>query len=69
MESVTLNVPSISCEHCIKNITRIVTDEVAGVAEVTGDHEIKQVTIRYAPPATLDQIVASMSEWNFAPAL
>jgi copper chaperone CopZ len=68
MESVTFNVPAITCEHCVKNIARVVTDEVGGVAEVVGDHEAKQVTVRYAPPATVEQIIASMTEWDYPPA-
>ena len=68
MESVTFDVPAITCEHCVKNIARVVADEVAGVAEVVGDHEAKRVTIRYSSPATIAQIVASMTEWDYPPA-
>lgn len=67
METVTLHVPNISCGHCVKTIERVVLDDVPGVATVTGDHAAKNVTITYAAPATLDAIVATMAEWNYAP--
>ncbi len=67
MESVTLHVPNISCGHCVKTIQRVVLDEVPGVATVSGDHETKTVTITFDAPATLDAIVATMTEWNYAP--
>ena len=67
MDSITYHVPDISCEHCVKTIQRVVKEEVAGVGEITGDHETKMVTIAYAPPATTEAIVASMTEWDFPP--
>ena len=67
MDTVTFRVPTITCEHCVKTIQRVVKEEVAGVGDITGDPEVKQVTIPYAPPATLDQIVAVMTEWGYAP--
>jgi len=67
MAQTTFSVPAITCEHCVKTIQRVVTDEVPGVQEVTGDHEAKRITVSFAPPATLEQIVASMTEWDFPP--
>jgi copper chaperone len=67
VDSVTFRVPTISCEHCIKTIQRAVKDEVPGVGDVSGDPATQQVTITYGPPATIDQIVAVMTEWGYAP--
>lgn len=67
MESVTLEVPAISCDHCIATIKRVVTADVPGVTDVTGDAAAKRVTIAFDPPATVEQIVASMTEWDYPP--
>lgn len=66
-QTVTWHVPDISCEHCVKTIQRVVTDEVDGIASVEGDHEAKNVTIVFGPPATQDRIAAVMAEWDFPP--
>ncbi len=68
METITLDVPAISCDHCVANIKRVVSNEVSGVSDVQGDPDAKQVTIRYASPATVEQIVACMTEWDYPPA-
>lgn len=66
MTTVEYTVPSISCDHCVNTIRRAVM-EVAGVREVTGDPATKHVAVRYDPPATTDQIVAAMTEWDHPP--
>lgn len=68
METVTLVVPAITCGHCVATIKRVVTADVPGVSEVSGDPDAKRVTITFAPPATVAQIVASMTEWDYPPA-
>ena len=68
MERITLQVPNISCGHCVMTIQRVVKEEVPGVGDIQGDVEAKTVTISFAPPATLEGIVASMTEWDYAPA-
>ena len=67
MESITFDVPAISCDHCVATIKRVVTADVPGVAAVSGNAEAKQVTVDFGPPATVDQIVASMTEWDYPP--
>lgn len=69
MTTATFNVPAITCEHCVATITRVVPDEVPGVSKVTGDHETKQITVEFEPPATIEAIAASMSDWDFPPQL
>ncbi|MFN2251702.1 MAG: heavy-metal-associated domain-containing protein [Anaerolineae bacterium] len=67
METVTFEVPNISCGHCVATIQRVVKDEVPGVAEVKGDVDTKRVTVEFGPPATIEAIVASMTEWDYPP--
>jgi copper chaperone len=68
MTTVEYTVPSISCDHCVATIRRAVM-EVEGVHEVTGDPATQHVAIRYDPPATTDQIIAAMTEWDYPPQL
>lgn len=68
MQTITLDVPAITCGHCVMTIKRVVEEEVEGVTEVTGDHEAKQVTISFAAPATIEQITETMTEWDYPPA-
>ena len=67
MDSVTFEVPAISCDHCVATIKRVVTADVPGVTDVTGDPAAKRVTIAFDPPATVEQIVAAMIEWDYPP--
>lgn len=69
MTTTTLKVPGIHCEHCVMTIKRVVSEEVDGVTEVIGDHEAKQVTITFEPPATIEQIAETMAEWDYPPEL
>ncbi len=68
MTTTTLEVPAITCGHCVMTIKRVVEEEVDGVIEVSGDHEAKRVTITFEPPATIEQIVDTMTEWDYPPA-
>lgn len=67
MDSVTFHVPTITCEHCVKTIQRVVKEEVPGVEEITGDPATRQVTIAFGPPASIDRIAEVMTEWGYAP--
>lgn len=51
MTSKTVNVPNISCGHCVKTIEREVA-ELAGVDAVSADQERRTVTISWDPEAT-----------------
>jgi copper chaperone CopZ len=67
MPSVQYTVPNISCGHCVATIQRVVK-EVAGVREVSGDVDARQVVVVYESPATPEAIVAAMTEWEYPPA-
>ena len=67
MDTVQYTVPNISCGHCVATITRVVT-ALPGVRQVTGDVDSKRVEVEYDPPATPEQIVETMTEWDYPPA-
>lgn len=68
MTSKTVNVPNITCGHCVMTIEREV-GELDGVSQVKAEKETKQVTISWDPDAT-DWVVIeeTMKEINFPPA-
>ena len=67
MTTKTVNVPNISCGHCVKTIEREV-GEVAGVASVKAETETRNVTISWDPETT-DWVVIedTMKEIDFPP--
>lgn len=66
MDSKTVNIPNISCGHCLATIKRE-AGEVAGVSSVEGDVESKQVTISWDAPASWEKIEAALKEAGYAP--
>ena len=67
MSSKTVNVPNISCGHCVMTIEREV-GELKGVSSVDADQTSRNVTISWDPDATdWDAIEALMNEINYAP--
>jgi len=66
VERVDLAVPAISCGHCVATIQRVLT-ELPGVASVDANVETKRVDVVFGPPATLEEIVATLREWDFPP--
>jgi copper chaperone CopZ len=68
MTTKTVNVPNISCGHCVMTIEREVGG-LAGVSEVKADQATKNVTVSWDPDATQwDAIEDLMKEINYAPA-
>lgn len=64
MTTVTYNIPSISCNHCVHTITMELND-MEGVSSVAADMESKQATITFEPPATEAAIKALLAEINY----
>lgn len=64
MESKTVNIPKMSCGHCLMTIKREVS-ELAGVQSVEGDVAGKQVTISWDAPATWDKIAAVLADAGY----
>jgi len=64
MEKTTLNIPNISCHHCINTIKNELS-ELAGVAVTDGNVKDKTVTIEWGQPATLEKIKKQLQEINY----
>jgi len=64
MTNKTFNVPNISCNHCVMTIKREL-GKLAGVTSVTGDAEIKTITVEWDAPATWDSIESLLAEINY----
>lgn len=64
MEERTVDIPSISCGHCIMTIQREVGD-LEGVEAVEGDPMNKEVTVTWDNPATWDIISATLKEVGY----
>lgn len=64
METKTLQIPNISCNHCVMTIKNELS-EIQGVASVNGDADKKQVTVEFEPPADLDEILEKLREINY----
>ncbi|MFW5874704.1 MAG: heavy-metal-associated domain-containing protein [bacterium] len=64
MEKKDLQVPNISCNHCVMTIKNELS-EIEGVSSVQGEVEKKQVTVEYDNPASLDKILEKLKEINY----
>lgn len=68
MESKTVNVPGISCGHCVATIEREV-GELDGVSSVKADQGSRNVTVSWDPDTT-DWVVIEnhLREIDYPPA-
>jgi copper chaperone CopZ len=66
MQTVTLIIPSISCNHCIHTITTELM-AITGDKKVTGDEQTRKVTVEFEMPATLEIIRDVLTEINYEP--
>jgi copper chaperone len=64
METVTLNIPNISCHHCIMTIKRE-SGFVDGAEFVSGDIEGKTATFRVAGDETLASLKETLAEVGY----
>lgn len=67
MTTKTVNVPNISCGHCVATVEREV-GELEGVSSVKAEQQSKNVTISWDPDA-VDWVVirGRMEEINYPP--
>lgn len=63
----TVEVPNISCGHCVRTIENELGD-LAGVRKVVASQETRQVTVEWDEPQTWENIKATMQEINYPPA-
>lgn len=66
MMTITYNVPNISCGHCVHTIQMELGDLI-GVSKVVASQVTRQVTVEFDPPATEEQIEATLTEINYPP--
>jgi copper chaperone CopZ len=64
MAQTTLNVPAISCGHCVSAIESELVD-MQGVSTVEADAETKTVTVEWDAPASIEGIRATLAEINY----
>ena len=64
-QEITLSVPDISCEHCVKTINGALGDQ-PGVEAVQTDIPTKTVYLRYDPSQlSLEQIEAVLDDAGY----
>ena len=64
MDSISFNVPSMFCQHCVHTITNELSD-LAGVKGVDVSLDQKTVRVDYENPATPESIKALLAEINY----
>ena len=66
METVTLDIPNISCNHCVMSVKRE-TAEVDGAEFVSGDPGTKKVVVRVEDAETLTALKEALAEIGYPP--
>jgi copper chaperone len=65
VEDITLSVPDVSCEHCVKTIDGAL-GALSGVESVHTDIPSKTVHVRYEPQqVSLQQIEATLDDAGY----
>jgi copper chaperone len=64
-EDVTLSVPDVSCEHCVKTINTAL-GELPGVESVETDIPTKMVRLRYNPAlVSMETVEATLDDAGY----
>ncbi|MCS7055141.1 MAG: heavy-metal-associated domain-containing protein [Thermoflexales bacterium] len=66
MHTITIRVPNIGCDGCVRAI-RSELGEIPGVAAVQADLATKTVTVTWAEPADWRAIREKLIEINYPP--
>ena len=64
MEKKILNIPNISCNHCVMTIKNELS-EINGILKIEGDPVAKNITVEWDTPATLKKITDTLEEINY----
>ena len=64
MEKTTLNIPNITCNHCVMTVKNELS-ELEGVLDVNGNAETKNIEVAFNRPATLEKIRVVLEEINY----
>ena len=62
--TTTLNVPAISCQHCVNAITKEVS-QLPGVKNVAVDLASKRVSVDASEQVSTEQIVEAINEAGY----
>lgn len=62
--TVTLNIPAISCDHCVMTIKREIS-ELPGVLAVEGNAQAKTATFTLENEAVLTAVKATLAEIGY----
>jgi len=63
-QTVTLNIPNISCGHCVMTITRE-TKDLPGVVKVEGNQQAKTATFTLENEAALATVKETLVEIGY----
>lgn len=66
METVTLEIPNISCNHCVMSVKRE-TATVDGAEFVSGDVDTRKVVVRVEDGETLTSLKEALTEIGYPP--
>lgn len=66
MKTVTLDIPNISCNHCVMSVKRE-TAVVDGAEFVRGDVDAKQVVVRVEDDDALSALKEALAEIGYPP--
>ena len=65
VETITLNVPDISCGHCVAKVNKAV-GALVGVSEVSASSTTKKVTVAFDPHClSAEDIAARMKDAGY----
>ena len=64
MTKKVYNIPSISCNHCVKTI-EFELKEIPGVEEAKANAETKSAEISFTEPATEENIIKALAGINY----
>ncbi len=64
MKTITYEIPSIHCMHCVHSI-KMELSEMEGIHSVEGDASSKKIIVEYDAPATEIAIEKLLEEINY----
>jgi copper chaperone len=67
MQTVTLDIPNISCNHCVMSVKRE-TATVDGAEFVSGDVDTRKVVVRVEDNQALASLKEALTEIGYPPA-
>ena len=66
MEEKTVNIPNISCPHCIRTIQNELK-AIPGVISVDAYMDSKKLTVQWKSPATWEKVMQVLEDIGYPP--